>query len=403
MALATLTELAWRDYLHEWRISVCLVLSLMSVLTPLLVLFGLKFGVIETLTQRLEERPEVRQILPVGHTHFTADWLEQLANHPDTGFLIPATRRIAASVNLLENPLNTQQRSGVQMLPSAVGDPLLSDTVTAPTGMTEVTLSQTLARRLGAAPGDELLAVIGRRRSGQQEHVKVALTVVGVLRPEAMDEEAALVSLAFLSATEDYRDGFGVSELDWDGASAPRPRVYPRFRLYARSIYTVDALADWLEEQGIEVMTRSDEIATIQGLRTNLEHVFWLLAGLAAVGYVMSLAAMLAASVERKHQDLSVMRLIGFEAAVLPFFPVVQSVLTVCFGILLAVGAYLPIAGVLNHWFADSLFHDEQVCRLLPSHVAMAGLITLCCGIIAAAWAGRRAASLEPSEGLKDV
>ena len=42
-------ELAFSDYRHEWIISGCAVLALSAVLIPLLVLFGLKYGIITNL------------------------------------------------------------------------------------------------------------------------------------------------------------------------------------------------------------------------------------------------------------------------------------------------------------------------------------------------------------------
>jgi len=39
-------RLAFRDYSHEWHISGCFILGLAAVLAPLLVLFGLKYGLV---------------------------------------------------------------------------------------------------------------------------------------------------------------------------------------------------------------------------------------------------------------------------------------------------------------------------------------------------------------------
>jgi hypothetical protein len=49
--------LAFDDYRHEWVLSGCAVLALAAVLTPLLVLFGLKYGVIANLLDPLIENP----------------------------------------------------------------------------------------------------------------------------------------------------------------------------------------------------------------------------------------------------------------------------------------------------------------------------------------------------------
>ena len=64
MRLALFARLAWQDYRCDARLSWCAILALAAVIAPLLVLFGLKFGLVTTLTERLERDPAVREIIP---------------------------------------------------------------------------------------------------------------------------------------------------------------------------------------------------------------------------------------------------------------------------------------------------------------------------------------------------
>ncbi|HYQ70742.1 MAG TPA: peptide ABC transporter permease, partial [Gammaproteobacteria bacterium] len=57
--------LASRDYLHEWQMSVCFMLGLAAVLGPMMVLFGLKSGIVGAMMQGLIEDPGNREIRPV--------------------------------------------------------------------------------------------------------------------------------------------------------------------------------------------------------------------------------------------------------------------------------------------------------------------------------------------------
>ena len=59
-------RLAFRDYSHEWHISGCFILGLAAVLAPLLVLFGLKYGLVTSMLTALAEDPENREIKPLG-------------------------------------------------------------------------------------------------------------------------------------------------------------------------------------------------------------------------------------------------------------------------------------------------------------------------------------------------
>ena len=55
-------RLAFRDYSHEWHISGCFILGLAAVLAPLLVLFGLKYGLVTSMLTALAENPENREL-----------------------------------------------------------------------------------------------------------------------------------------------------------------------------------------------------------------------------------------------------------------------------------------------------------------------------------------------------
>ncbi len=397
-------RLAFRDFAHEQRISLCYVLALMAVLAPLLVLFGLKFGLVDTLGQRLVESPANREILAVGSRRFEQAWFDRMVGRPDVAFVIPNTRRIAASLSRLLNPAKGVDLRALQMIPTGPGDPLLGEAVETPNGVAELVLSASAARKLEAGKGDRLVARIDRHRNGRDEGVVWELTVSGVTAPEALPDDAALVPLTLLVATEDYRDGVAVPELGWEGdPPTAGPRSYARFRLYATSIYKVAGLESDLTAEGVEVRTQVAEIAAMQALDRNLTRVFWLIALIGTLGFLASLAANLLANVERKRRELSIVRLIGFPTLSLVLFPVAQAVLVAVLGALAALAVYLPVASALNGWFAESLQPGESICRLLPIHVSIALGATLVGAAVSAAWAGWRAARIEPAEGLRDV
>ena len=93
-------ELACADYRREGLLSACAVLGLAAVLAPLLILYGVKFGVVETLTARLLHNPATLEISPVGSGRYTADYVASLGRHPAVAFALPRTRAIAATIGL---------------------------------------------------------------------------------------------------------------------------------------------------------------------------------------------------------------------------------------------------------------------------------------------------------------
>ena len=107
MSAAKVLPLAWADWCAEARLSACAVLGLAAVLAPLLVLFGLKYGLVATLTERLLADPRTRELLPVGSGRYDAAWFERLRARPEIGFVVPRTRQIAATAELRPLPVAT--------------------------------------------------------------------------------------------------------------------------------------------------------------------------------------------------------------------------------------------------------------------------------------------------------
>ena len=121
--LVQICHLSLRDYLHERLLSACAVLGLAAVLAPLLILFGVKFGVVETLTERLRNDPATLEISPVGSGHFSAADMDRWRDDGRVAFVMPRTRTLAATVELLPErgtPLH------VSMEPTGHEDPLLA-------------------------------------------------------------------------------------------------------------------------------------------------------------------------------------------------------------------------------------------------------------------------------------
>jgi len=396
--------LAYRDFIHERRLSLCFVLALMAVLAPLLVLFGMKYGVIDTMVQRLVESPSNREIIGVGSGRFDDAWFDKMAARQDVAFVIPNTRRIAASFTSVKHINSGSRLRALQMIPTAPGDPLLKDILTVALKTDQVVLSYLAARKLNAAVGERLTARLDRRRDNQSERTTLNLEVSGIAPEGVLAIEAAFVSLDLLLATEDYRDGIAVELFNWPGVMPiGGKRVYPRFRLYATSIYDVVPLRDSLMEAGIEVRILAPEIESMQALEHHLNRVYWLLATIGSAGFLASLGANLLAKVDRKRKELSLARLIGFTTRSIVMFPVVQAGLIATLGSLIAMFVYFLVAYVLNVTFASSLRYGESVCRLMPRHLGVAFLVTWIFAITAAGWAGYRAAQIEPADGIRDV
>nr|WP_298116527.1 FtsX-like permease family protein [uncultured Pseudomonas sp.] len=403
MGLALMSQLAWHDYRADARLSACAVLALVAVLAPLLVLFGLKFGLISSLTERLERDPAVREIVPLGGARFSAEVIAELAARADVAFAVPRTRQIAATAELSTAESSAGERGvTVEMIPTAAGDPLVPPQLL-PLPADSVLLSQRAAEKLGVKVGDSLSAAFGRQVNGRSEYQRTELKVQGILPLSAFARDALFAPLQLLEAAEDYRDGLAVPAFGWPGNSQAREqaRVYPSFRLYAEDLEAVEVLRRYFAARNLEVATQADAIAQVRSLSRNLSVVFWIIAGLALGGAFAAMTASALAAVERKRRALSVLRLLGFSSTALVAFVVWQALYTGIFGLLLAWGLYGAAEVGLNRLFQQT--PGEYACRLLPGHYLLALLATLLCSGLAAASGGWRAAQIEASEGLRDV
>ncbi|RHH22931.1 ABC transporter permease [Desulfovibrio sp. AM18-2] len=409
-------RLACRDYLREALLSACAVLGLAAVLTPLLVLYGVKFGVVQTLTDRLQHDPRNLEVSPVSSGRFTLQDVEKFAARPDVAFALPRTRAIAATMDLRNGKEGARKTVTASLEPSAAGDPLLARYgVPAPVmpaqplaAPVEVTLSAPAAEKLGCSLGDTLTGTLERRYQGQVQRARVTLRVAGVLPLAAQQKDVAFVPLPLAQATEDYRDGRAVPELGtaqgWTGEPRPEgPRLYPGFRLYASSLEAVTGLREFFAGQGLEVYTHAAEIEQVTSLSRALNTVFALICAAAAAGFLASTASSALAGVKRKERMLGLLRLTGFGTGALLLFPLVQALLTALLGTATAMGVYAAAAAVINHLFAASLGDMEQVCRLLPRHVLLVFAAVAGLALTAALGPALRATRIEPSEVIRDV
>jgi putative ABC transport system permease protein len=400
----TVIHLALRDYLHERLLSACAVMGLAAVLAPLLVLFGVKSGIINTLSDRLIQDPRNREISPVGSGRYSADWFPAMHDRPDVAFVIPQTRSIAASMILYNKNSANPRTVLVSIIPTAKGDPLLEQYGRIVADKKEAVLSEPAARKLNVKEGQHITGQVGRSVSGIKEQVAVTLKIVAVLPLEAFTREAAFVRLELLEAIENYRDGYRSEIFGWPGNARPtRQRVYPSFRLYADSIYDVGKLRGMLMDQGLEVYTQAEDIETVKRLDRSFNLIFSLIAVVAVLGYFASMVSNVLANVNRKSRYLGISSLIGFSTETIIWYPVVQSMATSVLGTMMAVFLYKIAEKMINGLFSEYLSASEYVCRLSPDHILIGFVLTLGFAMLASAYGAFRVSRIEPSEVIREV
>jgi len=400
-----IARLGAMDLLHQKLASLVLILALAAVLTPLLVLFGLKFGVIDNLVQELVQDPTNREIRLSGHGRFDQAWFKTIAEREEVAFVMPRTRGAAASIDLRAASGGTEH-STVELIPSGLGDPLLKGHTQAPMDNHSIVISARVARELNVAVGDQLKGSVRRKLEGKWSRVHTLLKVIGVVPDHVFARKGGFVTPELLTAIEDYRDGYAAPEFGWnDGKSFNAERYHSSFRLYVRELDDVATVRDLLmaEGQGYEVSTKAKAIEEVKLFDRYLTATFLMIAAIGVIGYLLSFGASMWVNVERKRRELSVLQLLGFRSSVIMFFPVIQSGIIALCGGAMAIILFWLISLLINNYFAQEAGQFEGLCRLLPSHLFISLLATLVCAVIAAGLAAYRTTRIEPSKGLREL
>lgn len=206
-------RLAHDDLRHDWRVFGALMLSIVSVLAPLLLLFGLKTGVVETMREILLRDPRNLEVIVFENTHLPRAWFDKL--RAETGlvrFVIPRTRTLNTLIDV-ENHDNYLLKH-VEIIPTASGDPLLPSDLVPPTRPLEVLLTHAAAAQLSVGRGDTIKVWLKRTLAGEDKRLAVEMTINGIVPEASLARPALFTSLEFLEAVEDYKDGYAIPALD---------------------------------------------------------------------------------------------------------------------------------------------------------------------------------------------
>lgn len=398
-------RLALADLAGEARLTACAMLSVAAVLAPLLVLAGLRAGVVEGMRETVLRDPQARQVVSVASSAFRLDLLREIAAWPEVEHLSPRTRHISASL-LLQPPGSTRQ-ARVQVIPSAPGDPLLPAEIAAEGGLAgprALVLSATAAARLGLGPGGVVEGRMGRTVCDREERLALALTVQAVAAPGASDRDAAFVAPALAEEIEDWQEPL----LDRGGGAAggcalaqrPPRESYAGFRLYARRLEDVPALVEALGARGIETASRVGDIAPMLAVDRALGRLLLAVALVAGLGFVLSLGAGLWGNVLRKRRLLAGLRLMGCGRGAVLAVPVAQAALIALGGAAAGAGMALAAQAAINAGLGG-LVLDRPLSAIGPAVLGGAAGLAVLAAVLASSLAAWQAAAIEPHEAVR--
>jgi putative ABC transport system permease protein len=384
-----------------------------GMLTPVLVLYGVRAGLVENLRAGLLRDPTALIIMPAGSGSggFTEAFLEKLRQRPDVRFVTARTRDVAAEMQFAARD---GSHVPLTLEPTAPGDPLperFGLSLPAPENAgadasdpEDAILSASAAKKLSAAAGDVLYGRLGRRRPvGVLETTVFTARVAGVLPPEAISSDTAFFPLSVLENIQDYRDYIAVHAKNWSGEeSAAAPRHYESFRLYARELDDVERLDGHLRGLHVNVVTKAKNIADIRMIDDSLSRLLRIITLAVGLGFFAFTLSSSLAAVRRKDKMLGMLRLLGFSRPPLLCYPLCQVLLTCLWGTLAAwLAARCVAAGVDAVFAAHSA--TGAVCDVRFGHLIAAFGAGFALSTAAALYPALRAANIEPALVVRDL
>lgn len=218
--LRLIPSLAALHLRHEWILTLCLVIALAAVISPLLVLLGLKYGTIQTLRERIVEDPVFREIRPSQTREFNPEWFNEVSSWPGTGFLTPTILPLSSVISVVRD--ETGKAELFDLIPTAPGDPLLLENGGIVPEDGAAVLTAEAARSLGVNAGGEVVSRVTRSRGGRMENVEARLHVAAVLDARAGALARVYAPLPFVLDVEAYKEGYAAPARGWAG-DTPEP------------------------------------------------------------------------------------------------------------------------------------------------------------------------------------
>ncbi|CAN7174118.1 FtsX-like permease family protein [Pseudomonas sp. LjRoot277] len=400
--LRLLGSLALQDLWHDRKVSLCIAASLVAVIAPLLLLFGLKHGVVSQLQDELLRDPRNLEVKMLSNGNYDTAWIERLRLRPETGFALGQTRSLNTQADLLIG----MQRfvEGAEIIATEPGDPQLNLAPLNPVG-NQVILSARAAQRLQAKVGDSVQLRALRRLEGVNERGEMTLTVLAVLDGARFGRAAGFVAPPLLLDLERFRDGYQVSGF---GVDTGKPQgnlqpLYARARVYARDIDQVAPLEHWLNEQHIETSSRLADIDNVKAINHVLGLIFGVIAVAALIGCVASMVGAFLANIDRKRKSLAVLRLLGFKRRAVGGFVVLQALVLSLAGYVGGLGFYAVGSHLFDYLLGSSQATGTFVCHITVWHGFAALLLTFLVAALVAVIGALRAINIQPAESLREL
>lgn len=400
--LALSARLALAELRHARGATACQVIGLAALILPLLILFGIKNGVIADRSAALLNDPEALRIT-IGRTDsYPAALIESLRADAGIRFVAPHPVRLAVLADFSDPRPGGSLVTSVTLLATGEGDPYLPSGAPAP-APGEVVISAPLQGALALEPGMQVDALL-RPNDATPEGSVLGFTVRAVTPASVWGRHGALLHPDDLFLIQDWSHGL-VTGSDLNAARGPTvPRdAYPSLRLYARDADAAQEVMARLAAQGIPTGGTPDGAARLIGLRDALDAGFLTVALVGLAGVTATFSANLWTAVMRNRRPISLLRLAGLARRAALIFPLTQALVIGTSGWVLAVLIYAGLTRLLDLILADLFAVEGRLAQLTTTEIVASGAATLAVSLIASVWAALTITAISPEEGFSDA
>lgn len=220
MKSIVILHLGWQRIVQSKFIFFCQVLAVAAVMIPLLIILGLKHGMIGNMRHTLTDNPTTLEFRLRTPSELTQKQLQVIQSWPETGFARLMFNVNGQSIRLgrldafnqAASPLAFNRNAmSCDIKPSGGGDPLIQKSNLKPPREGEIVVSAAVARQLSVQLGDTL--VISVARNDNQDFFHKQLRLVGIIPQSLVARSEVYATVNLSDAIEEFvRVGRGVAK-----------------------------------------------------------------------------------------------------------------------------------------------------------------------------------------------
>ena len=364
-----LFKLALRHLFFERMMTICQIAALACIMAPLLLLFSLRFGILTELHNKLMNDPKVLSLTLDMSYRLDSSFFENLAARPEVGFVVPQITALNALVDLKFPGAAVR----LSVLPTKPGDPVvLSSNLSfeQPLGSDEAFISYNLAQLRGLKVGDVVTMVVSRTRNGVRESVRTSLKLRGIVEERFVNDDCLLLNLDLVNAIDDYRNGYNPVLLSDGSKVNPQPRLYAKFRLYAKDLASVIPLYYYLVNQNLNVSSKVREIQNLKAVSHVLNFIYGVIALVSVAGGALALTGLVLSALRASKRNFVLLRLMGQGSTGIYGVVMIEGLFIATVGFALALTLYSIGAGIFNTYFG-TILSGSMISDLTYEHITL--------------------------------